>query len=527
VVVSLGSSISLGDEGSPRRDTSSPKDPTPTAAVKALFEAAADKDDRQLLQLLGRSERKWLETRRRDDAIWDQAAIDRAIRSLREECGDSVKILEKTVEGRSLIISFNTNRGDRTTQFTVATYRQVLDMTYHDLGAFFGRAPKITQEKVAADSAVVTVETRDGDEVDFSLITEDHRWKILDLQQTLFRECSPDIAPWADLPSAQPKSRSVEGWIRRLQDPDPRCRREAIDALQQLGPEAKAATSPLGRVLREDPKRYLRQPAAEALRAIGPDALPALEEALKVRDSTTRYLALETVTMIWERAEHLARDRSMPCAVPPPRSLMAMRARVVAMASSSLQDRSQAVQLLSAEILVGLGPDARQALPVLTAIVKGHTANAELREAAFRVLGRVGPAAAPTLLALLEGDDASKREVAAYTLASGEFRLLPRDLAQALARSLKCKNGDGATRDLIGPWLTRLGPHAVAAMPVLVEVLEDSKNSEQARTAAAAALGSIGVGAKAAIPALRAQRDSLSSLLRETVREALKNIGPP
>jgi HEAT repeat protein len=513
-------------EGTPPRDASPPKDSTPTAAVTALFDAAASKDDQQLLRLLSRPERRCLEKIKQDDAVWDKEAIDQAIREVRERYGDSVKILQKTVEGRSLTITFKTGRGEMTSRSTAATYRQNLDMLFHDLDTGFGCAARVAREKVDGDTAVVTVETGDGDEIAFALRREDHQWKILHLRETLYQLYASAFEPWADLPRAQPRSRSVEGWIRQLQDPDPKRRREAIDALQQLGPEAKGATAALGRVLREDDKRYLRQPAADALGAIGVDALLALEEALKARDSSTRALALQAEIMIWERAEQDAEERSGPRADPPPRSLVILRARMAALATTLLQDRSLEVRLMAAEILKGLRPDARAALTVLATIATGRTADMRLREAAFKALGNMGPAAAPTLLAALTGDDAFNRDFAAYILALGEFRVPPRELAPALARSLKCRDSDRTTRELIGPWLAGLGPDAAPALPVLLDVLKDSKNSEEARAAAAAALGSIGPGAKEAVPALRAEGESRSPLLRKAVHEALEKIVP-
>src|SRR5947209_5671167 len=86
---------------------------------------------------------------------------------------------------------------------------------------------------------------------------------------------------------------AVAHWQRALQDPDVRVRRQAADALSQLGGQAAAAL--------KDRDRTVREQAAYTLAEIGPPAaaaIPALREALKERDGSVRAAANQALKKI-------------------------------------------------------------------------------------------------------------------------------------------------------------------------------------------------------------------------------------
>ncbi len=88
-------------------------------------------------------------------------------------------------------------------------------------------------------------------------------------------------------------SETVRQRIDELKDRDMVIRQRAVDALRQLGPEAKSAVPALTAALR-DSSCGVRRRAAEALGAVGAEArssVPALTEALRDRIHTVRDAA--------------------------------------------------------------------------------------------------------------------------------------------------------------------------------------------------------------------------------------------
>jgi HEAT repeat protein len=80
--------------------------------------------------------------------------------------------------------------------------------------------------------------------------------------------------------------------------------------------------------------------------------------------------------------------------------------------------------------------------------------------------------------------------------------------------------------------LGEFGPEARSAVPVLVEVLRDTRNNVVLRRFAASALGEIGPDAKAAVPELlealkdRSDVKKNGTPLHQLAAESLKKIGP-
>ena len=75
----------------------------------------------------------------------------------------------------------------------------------------------------------------------------------------------------------------VWGLIEQLKDPDFARRQQAVDALGNLGPKAKAAVPPLVEILRNEKEHYnVRGRTCYALGNIGPDAAAAIPVFLKM-----------------------------------------------------------------------------------------------------------------------------------------------------------------------------------------------------------------------------------------------------
>src|SRR4051794_36454095 len=82
------------------------------------------------------------------------------------------------------------------------------------------------------------------------------------------------------------KGKPTSFWIKKLQDKDAAARREAVQALEAIGPEAEAAVPALLQAL-QDEDTAVRVGTLKAFGQIGPGAkaaVPALLHALKDKD---------------------------------------------------------------------------------------------------------------------------------------------------------------------------------------------------------------------------------------------------
>jgi hypothetical protein len=107
----------------------------------------------------------------------------------------------------------------------------------------------------------------------------------------------PAAAKEEKLPAAEEKKEPVyrgkplSYWIKALKDKDRMTRKEAIQALGGIGPDAKAAVPALlGMVKEKD--LFLSSDALASLRKIGTAALPALKKGLKNKEASVRQAVL-------------------------------------------------------------------------------------------------------------------------------------------------------------------------------------------------------------------------------------------
>jgi hypothetical protein len=158
----------------------------------------------------------------------------------------------------------------------------------------------------------------------------------------------------------------------------------------------------------------------------------------------------------------------------------------------------------------------------------------EVRQAASRELGKLGRAAKPflrealkarpslevhrridVLLAKLKGRDTSDLEIPA-----GVTVVPAGDLLEAHLKDLT--GADGRNRIAMGG-VVELAPYSAKVVPALAGWLDKGKN-EYDRRFAAASLGSVGAGARSALPALKAGLGDPDPNVRTAFRTAIDQI---
>jgi HEAT repeat protein len=270
------------------------------------------------------------------------------------------------------------------------------------------------------------------------------------------------------------QGKSLTQWIEGLGDPDAAVRREAAQAVRQIGPEARRAIPSLTLLLKDDDE-YVCWGAVEALAAIGPE--PAVAPDLV----------------------ELLRDRQ--------KLLVIGKANILHGAAARALGR--------------IGPPA---IPHLCRALADD--DPDTRDEIARVLRGIGPAAAPELVKALRSKRSPLRYEAAHLLA--EFGTETMRAIPALVEQLGDADPEGraqAARDL-----ERFGPRAALAIPALIRVLNENgpgpAESERARVAASAALGRIGPPARAAVPALVDELRDENPFCNMAAADALASLGP-
>ncbi len=304
----------------------------------------------------------------------------------------------------------------------------------------------------------------------------------------------------------------------------------AVEALANIGPDARAAVPPLVAALKHR-DTAVNAAAGHALACIGPAAVPALLDALKDEDKGVAVRAAEALGSILppptDAVEPLLkafqRDRPRAAAyavalvridpgqageVTPvlieevktaerKRRLAAIHALgllgaaakpAVAVLAASLKDRDAIEPVLSA--LRQIGPEATEAVPALMSLLRdpGHNAALQIGD----VLVHIGPAAIPAIAGLLEDPNVEYRRFGVFVLA--QFGSSAREALTPLLRTLK----DPDTQVMSGAAhaMEEIGPPARDAVPSLIENLMAYQS--QVRGTAAVALGHIGESAKEA-----------------------------
>jgi HEAT repeat protein len=314
----------------------------------------------------------------------------------------------------------------------------------------------------------------------------------------------------------------VQSLTKKLSNNDPIEREEAAGELEKLGASVNASLKPaisaLGLHL-QDKDEGVRLKAAKALVAMGPLAAEAngyLSRALKDENKEVRRTALSA---LWQLRENAG------VAVP---NLVEL-----------LRDDDIVVRRMAASILGYVGPRAKAAVPALVKALKdpdegvGQDMQGSVSHVAVFSLEAIGPAAHAAIPALLEESKINGSHLQLYAIrALGSVACADKTVLAALMEFVKDKVRP-EVRIAAGRALTRIGPDAKDALPLLLEALQDKETRGRAgasplRASAAQALAAIDIEGKVAVPAFMAvltDRET-DGELRNSIFAALERLGP-
>jgi HEAT repeat protein len=357
---------------------------------------------------------------------------------------------------------------------------------------------------------------------------------------------------------------AVPALVKVLADERPEVRIQALVALGEIGPDARSASTAVAKAM-DDAFVSVQYAAAFALGRIGDKAqAAAVEKAAKSEDHFLRLIGAWAAAKIDpENKEKLAAAAKVLVAglldehenhrVAAARGLLELNAPEVVSkeldaAAASLSE-SQIDRAMDA--FAALGP---RVVPRATELLK----DSKRRERAMKVLGKIGPDAAPAvpaLIELLKDQDPKVRTEALFTLAS-----IGSKASAAIESGIKAlADTDRDVMLTAGYFLDKMGPEAKAAAPALRKLLQskdeltqitaahallsvDPDNPDNARVAvpvmvaalknplpfirgeAAMTLGDLGKAAANALPALEAAAKDEDQGVRAAAAEAVKKI---
>jgi len=379
-----------------------------------------------------------------------------------------------------------------------------------------------------------------------------------------------------------------------LEDEDVIARRAIVTALSQLGPQAAGAAGILVEAL-GDRDREVRDWSLRALARVGSEAIPALVGGLRHESASVRsgcafvlgrlgptarssISALES-TLADEDPLVRSTAAGALCQIKPRGSegvatlidlLQHPEEEIRAKAAFRLGQYGPRAKAATAPLIAALDDSDRAAAAAAAALGKiqpeaslavGHLIRAAgeggrlLRRDAVESLGRFGPKAriaVPALIERLEDDDWHDPHLDAASL--GRIGSEAELAVPALASALQAGRGDSELRMATIEALSRFGPEAGAAVPLVIGALADScppvaqravqsvpafgsaavpglietlkHPSRQVRLNAAEALGLIGPDAQAAVPALIEALADVDTATGFYAEEPLERIGP-
>jgi HEAT repeat protein len=304
------------------------------------------------------------------------------------------------------------------------------------------------------------------------------------------------VAPWSAALAQPPNVRqekTAADWTTELTDKDIRARWYAAYALGQLGPAGGEAVSPLGKILENrEEHEYVRAMAAWALGRMGTAAEPAvplLMETLDSRLPSIRRNAAEALGQLGSSAKP-AVDRL----------------------SKALGDEDPEVRVHAAVALWRIEKNPK-AFPVLEELLgKGNAATAHLAAVGLGQIGGENAEAAASLVRALDHADADVRRAASRSLGRIGAKALP------VIRITLAKGTEEARRMAVEA-LGEMGPEATGELTAAL-----GNDKPAARREAARALGRLGTKAKAGEAALLEAVSDRDEGVRQAAAEALRKV---
>lgn len=244
---------------------------------------------------------------------------------------------------------------------------------------------------------------------------------------------------------------------------------------------------------------------ADGLAALGPEAKPVVPDLIAMlndKDKRVRYLTVFTLRCLGPVAKE---------ALP---SLITL-----------IDDPDFAIRSDSITALGTIQAEPERVIPILVEYVKKHTNEAILCEDAINALGRFGPQArssVPVLVGILNGGNQTFRPDAARCL--GRIGPAAEDAIPMLLKCLGDPDADVRTGATVA--LGEIGAKPAILIPALIERLDESHRSKNNYPLTISYLGSFGSQSKAALPRIIELLNDPDQNIRATATNALKKIDP-
>lgn len=293
---------------------------------------------------------------------------------------------------------------------------------------------------------------------------------------TVFVACSA-------LQGAGPSGKAAVPELMKLLDSsDPYIPVLAARALSGIGPDAGSAVPVLAGLMKK-PNRPLARASAKALSVMGPATVavvPQLLAALKSDDSELVRYAVTAIGSAGPQAKAAIPDlivclksSDQELVRRALKSLSAMGKVVVPDMITAVKANDRIIGPKAAEILGNLGPDAKEAVPVLVAALKSPEPGVIAASAvALPLIDRTSEKQA--VMALLEGVKKGNMDVAvlcAEMVVRVSTKVTDPDVKDAIAMGLAVllKRGNEDAQKKVATLLGSMGPSAKAAAPALRE----------------------------------------------------------
>ena len=349
---------------------------------------------------------------------------------------------------------------------------------------------------------------------------------------------------------------AVEGLRGLLKERKESVRAEVVMALGRIGPDAAAAIPELIPLL-GDPSERIRREATQALGRIGTAAITPLIAASAHKEVAIRARAVESLGYIPSPSGevHSAVIKCAQDAVPEVRAAALKslarfdlpEATVLPIVRENVRHEEESVRLAAVNWLLGRRALLRNLAPDLESLLTAKPAGVA-RHAAF-LLGKIGPEAAPRLLAGLRREDSRIDQIAealaqmgrpvvgllsraitapearvrrGSALALGQIRPLPPGIARKLAAGLR--DPDRAVRAAFLTAIGYLGTRAGDSAPAVRELLKDE--SAEIRVQAIAVLSQSAPRDARLLADLTPMLDDADARVQRQSIDTIRTLGP-